>query len=90
MKTADLSETMLAVRDKAVTQGGCVLVRQPGGFWTLPSAKHDGHSWGWWAGTSTVHALVTRGAAHYTEYRNRRRDGQPYPVQVTMQEAWEP
>lgn len=82
---------MKAVRDKAIAEGGCVLVRRPGGYWTLPNAEQgNGWQWGWYAGTSTVHALVTRGVAHYTEYQNRRRDGQPFPIEVTMREAWEP
>lgn len=81
----ELSETMKAVRDKAIAEGRWCLVRRPGGFWTLPDAKHDGRSWGWFAGTSTIEALVSRGVAKYTAFQNRKRDGEPFPVEVTME-----
>lgn len=75
----DLSKTM---RDliKAMIGNGGIVTRAPGGFWhcggygTVPT-------WG----TSTVHALVRRGVALYSEWTDGR-NGR-FPVAACLKEG---
>ena len=79
-----LTSTMQAAADYAKAHGGA-LIRLPGGFWV-----RDGHTqWdGWQAqqtfGTPTVNALVSRGVAEYTEWRDGR-NGR-FPTRMTLKE----
>jgi hypothetical protein len=83
MKTAEqsplLSRTMLAAHRHAMANGGR-LRRFPGGFWMRPNAKGRGD--GPYFGTSTIEALVARGVAEYTEWKEGR--GGWFPVEVTV------
>lgn len=79
-----LSATMVACLDDAEAAGG-ELVRFQGCYWAprnVARRSHDGvpvH----YHGASTVHALVTRGYARYSEYRQGRRDDFPIAMRLT-------
>jgi hypothetical protein len=75
-----LSPTMRQAADFAAAHGG-VLVRLPGGFWQRETSLQwdaQGQSFG----TKTVEALVRRGVADYTEWRDGR-NGR-FPVRMTL------
>ena len=75
----NLSPEMLRARDLALREGGGKLHRFPGGFWRV-AAAHSA-----WFGTSTVQALVRRGAAEYTEWRRHGSgEGSQFPIEVTF------
>ncbi len=80
-----LSPTMSAALTHARSHGGS-LVRQPGGFWvgenhatTFVTASSQQTPY---FGTKTVQALVSRKAAHYTEWKDGR--GGRFPVRMTV------
>lgn len=86
-KASDLSPPMREALDKAKTHGNGKLVRYPGGYWTFPGAEWAGSAPVWWAGTSTVQALVTRGQLEYTKQMHRRRHGSAtFPIEATIKE----
>ena len=67
---------MLAAQAHATAHGG-ELVRWPGGYWIgagLPFSRSG------YFGTSTVHALVMRGVATYTE----RSSNGAFPIRVRV------
>lgn len=78
-KPKELSPTMKEAVEHARQHGG-KLVRLPGGFWTAPDAPIKP----WW-GTTTVQALVTRGAAAYTKYQEGANG--KFPVEATITDA---
>jgi len=59
------------------------LVRYPGGYW---AAEHWDRWKTPWYGTPTVQALVTRGLAGYTEWKQGR-NTQPFPVAMELTKA---
>jgi hypothetical protein len=67
---------MLAAFEHAKAHGGAI-VRYPGGFWYAANDIGGKHF-----GTSTVEALVGRGAANYTEWHEGR-SGR-FPVRATL------
>jgi hypothetical protein len=76
---SDLSPTMREALDYASKHGG--LVRFPGGYW----CKSDETQWnvGWRSfSTSTVNALVSRGHAEYTEWKDGRNGS--FPVRMAV------
>ncbi len=83
--TAKLSPEMEAARQHALAAGSGKLVRSPGGFWAAADAGKDRNGVPKpWFGTTTVEALVKRGAAEYTQWKDRNWDGKPFPVEVTV------
>jgi hypothetical protein len=54
------------------------LVRHQGGFWTSIDGRHPVF------GTSTIEALVKRGVAEYTEWKDGRIA--PFPIRVKRKE----
>lgn len=81
-----LSPTMLATIAKANEHGGR-LVRLPGGFWTYEGCPWNGSAPEWSQGTSTIHALVTRGAAVYTDRKTNSRGDFPVAIQIVTPTA---
>lgn len=82
--TAKLSATMAHLIAKAKEHGG-ELVRLQGGFWTYdgcPRRSHDGIPV-WYAGTTSVQALVTRKMLSYTEYQEGRSGRFPIRARLT-------
>lgn len=78
---AELTKPMLNCVAFMKERGGTI-ERHTGGFWSYPGWRlHDG---GQWFGTSTVNALVIRGVATYTEYKNGR-SGR-FPIKCTLSE----
>lgn len=80
---SELSATMREALDYASKHGG--LERFPGGYWCEP-----GHSQ--WNvnplvsfGTKTVQALVSRGLAEYTEWRDGRNG--TFPIRMAVKEG---
>jgi hypothetical protein len=59
---------------KAMQDNGGKIVRKPGGVWVT-----DGS---YWHKTVTVEALVTRGAAEYTEWKEGK-NGR-FPIEATL------
>ena len=86
-KAEALSKQMQDVLDVATKHGG-ILERWPGGYWSYPGVKTKFGSPNWWTGTSTIHALVTRGRLEYTQHRvrSRRTAGGTFPVQAKVKE----
>lgn len=78
-----LSATMVACIDDAREAGG-ELVRYQGGYWAPRgrSMRHDGAPVGSYHGASTVHAIVTRGYAEYSEHREGR--GGRFPIAIRL------
>lgn len=70
---------MLTAVEKARKFGG-KLHRHPGGFWQGPKFEQ----WEWNAGTRTVQALVDRGVAEYTEWKEGR-SGR-FPIEMTLKD----
>ena len=75
---ADLSPAMMAAWDYAIIRGGKI-VRHPGGFWARAEwTGRDEVSFG----TTTIEALVSRGAARYTQWKENR-NGR-FPIEAEM------
>lgn len=85
-----LTATMVACLDDARAAGG-ELVRYRGGFWAARNAPrcHDGLPRPYW-GTSTVEAIVARGEAAYTEWRDGRSGRFPVAMRVSEQPKIDP
>jgi hypothetical protein len=79
----ELSFTMQETLDK-ISAGGGVVERVAGGFWILPGTmKWNGPSPApWYAGASTIQALVARGRLHYTKRQEGRKG--TFPVEAAM------
>lgn len=73
-----LSPTMQSAVDHARQHGGS-LVRYPGGFWCRDGLMD--HAAPWW-GTSTVQAIVKRGAMAYTEWKESAHSR--FPIRATI------
>lgn len=58
--------------------GNGKLYRQPGGFWKKEEFEPYGISYG----TPTIEALVKRGLAEYTEWKDGRRGRFPVVVEI--------
>lgn len=74
MSTTPLSAAMAEALGTAIEHGG-KLERHAGGYWTWPKCPRTGSTFPyltWWAGTSTIEALVKRGELEYTGYRDGR------------------
>lgn len=80
-----LSATMQQALAFATKHGG-ELVRLPGGFWCKPGANQwtMGQTY---FGTKTVEALVSRGAAEYSEWQEGRSGKFPVRLRVTQGSA---
>lgn len=77
----DLSPTMLAAYE-VIKEGGGKLHRFPGGYWrTVENANI-------YFGMQTVHALVTRGVAFYSNYRDGIKGR--FPVEITLEPEKKP
>lgn len=79
MREIKLTRTMQTALAFANKHGG-KLERYPGGFWMEP--KHTGSTAKQWFGTSTVHALVTRGVMEYTAWQEGRNF--KFPVEASV------
>lgn len=80
----ELSPTMRDAIDHALKHSGgvpenAVLVRFPGGFWSHRGSRQIDPTWG----TTTIEAIVKRGAAEYTKWKERK-DGSQFPIEVTI------
>lgn len=76
----ELSITMQAALMHATGNGG-QLVRAPGGFWIREEDKAKvPHCQTY--GTKTIEALVKRGAAEYTEWKEGRQGRFPVAIKV--------
>ena len=71
--------------DKAAEHGG-KLERMPGGFWIYRGAKLNGGVPEWYVGTSTVQALVKRGAMEYSEHKESRGGRFPIAAQIVKKD----
>jgi hypothetical protein len=90
MKAKALSATMVACIDMAREAGG-ELVRYQGGFWA-PRGAHplaqdpakfgSGRGLPTYHSTPTVHAIVTRGFAKYSEHREGRHSTFPIAIRL--------
>ena len=78
MGNSALSATMLDAVKHANKHGGS-LVRYPGGFWCRDGLRDRAYPW--W-GTPTVQALVNRGVAEYSEWKETAHSR--FPVRATM------
>lgn len=76
---SELSATMRAALDYASKNGG--LIRSPGGYWV--AAKPC--AWPFTFNTSTVNALVSRGLAEYTEWKDGRNGS--FPIRMAVKEG---
>lgn len=74
---SDLSPTMREALDAAKALGG--LVRYPGGFWCRDGLMEPQSPY--W-GAPTVQALVSRGLAEYTEWKDGR-NGR-FPIRMSV------
>ena len=73
-----LTPTMQAAVDMAREHGGA-LHRHPGGFWAGPEWKLHGAPY---VGTPTVEALVRRGVARHSEWKDGRMGR--FPVKMEL------
>jgi hypothetical protein len=83
-----LSATMVDCIELARTHGG-ELVRFQGGYWAgrnAPRMPHDGIPRPY-CGGSTVNAIVTRGYAEYSEWREGRSFKFPIAIKLTEEGA---
>lgn len=71
-----LSRTMREVIEQMKMSDG-EIYREPGGFWRIKNVAVT-----WW-GTSTVEALVKRGALEYCDYQQRRGGGS-FPIRARI------
>lgn len=81
-----MSSTMAYVLGETIEHGG-ELVRHIGGYWSwrgCPRRSHDGVP-EWYAGTSTVQALVDRKQLEYSEWKEGRKVTFPVAARVTKQ-----
>lgn len=68
-KADGFSPTMRAAIDHALKHDA-TLIRYPGGFWARCGwRQHDGELW---FGTSTIEAIVKRGAGEYVKWKDRK------------------
>ena len=80
-----LSPSMRGAIDHAIKHSGgnpdnAVLVRFPGGFWSNREWKlHQGTYWG----TTTIEAIVRRGAGEYVKHQTRK-DGSTFPIEMKV------
>lgn len=79
--TAALTATMVACIDDARAAGG-ELVRYQGGYWASRGGPHPANGHRTSHGTPTVHAIVTRGYAEYSEHRDGRNG--PFPIAIRL------
>lgn len=79
MSDKKLSPTMRHAITFAQQHGG-KLVRHPGGFWSCEGWTHRGSFESF--STGTADALVTRGAGHYSAWKDGR-NGR-FPIEVTI------
>lgn len=84
-----LTPTMQAALDFARAHDG-KLTRHPGGFWCGPSGvggyideSGEYRAHGRWFGTSTVHALVSRGVMQYTAWQPSSKH-RPFPIEASV------
>ncbi len=82
-----LSPEMQRVLNHALESEGAKLVRLPGGFWTHVGAKWNGSAPEWYAGTTTIEALVKRGRMTYSAWQERRKNRGRFPVEASVTEA---
>ena len=82
MKNKKLSPLMQDAYNVAQKSEGKIY-RLPGGFWYF-NKKYEGS----YIGTTTVEALVSRGLATYTEWKEGRRG--KFPIEVTVAEKGSP
>lgn len=75
-----LSPTMTELVEYMRKHGGKIY-RHPGGFWGNEHWQMKDREW---FGTSSVEAIVTRGYATYTEWKDGRRGGPRFPVMATL------
>ena len=71
-----LTTVMLACVEFTKKQGG-ELKRYPGGYWAGEEWKSE------YFGTNTVHGLVLRGAAEYSEWQDGRNGRFPIRIKLT-------
>lgn len=76
-----LSVTMREAVSNAQLHGN-KLTRFPGGFWAHPEWKFREYPW---FSAPTIQALVSRGVAEYTAWRDRKGGGR-FPIEVTVTE----
>lgn len=76
---SELSATMRAALDHASKNGG--LVRSPGGYWGPRAPCGCPLTFG----TSTINALVSRGLAEYTEWKDGRNGS--FPIRMAVKEG---
>lgn len=77
----NLTPTMQEAVEYARQHGGA-LIREPGGFWVR---RDETKLWGKSFGTPTVQALVARGLAEYTEWKDGR-NGR-FPVRMQLKDS---
>jgi hypothetical protein len=75
----ELSKTMQELVAYMREHGGKIH-RHPGGFWAKPAYGYLGKSYG----TSSVEALVKRGVAQYTQWKDSSRGGGRFPIEATL------
>lgn len=80
-----LSKTMLAVLAVIRDHGG-IIERKPGGFWTYPECPCPG-IWEWWAGSTTIGALVRRNELRWTEWQSGKRGKFPIRAELSKSDA---
>lgn len=73
----ELSPTMKEAIEFAKQKGGS-LVRHPGGFWAGADWTYHSKSFG----TTTIEAIVTRGAGEYTEWKQTKHSR--FPIKMTV------
>lgn len=73
---SELSPTMREALDFAKKNGG--LIREPGGYWK----SAEPCAWPFSFSTPTVNALVSRGLAEYTEWKDGR-NGR-FPIRMSV------
>jgi hypothetical protein len=76
-----LSPTMQTLVAYMRTHGGKIH-RHPGGYWS--HAEWNQYSGGITFGTNSVEAIVSRGAATYTEWQESKRGGGRFPIVATL------
>lgn len=86
--TKPLSATMAIALADTIDHGG-KLIRHVGGYWSWPNCpkrQHDGVPEEYF-GTSTVEALVARGAFEYVEWKDGRNG--KFPIAVAVKKSAE-
>lgn len=77
-----LTPAMTKALEKAASHGG-YLIRYPGGYWTYQGVKRWSGIPEWCVGTTTVEALVKRGALEYVGWQQGRRGKFPTKAAIT-------